>query len=104
MSALKLQSPSKKAGLTKENGHFNAQVEIQVESTDQPLGMGWVPDHPDFRDYTLEHREIKLLLEGTKLLNKVKPAAAPTAPVSVDLRPWCSPIENQGSLGSCTAN
>jgi C1A family cysteine protease len=22
----------------------------------------------------------------------------------VDLRPWCSPIENQGALGSCTAN
>ena len=23
---------------------------------------------------------------------------------SVDLRQWCSPVENQGSLGSCTAN
>jgi len=24
-------------------------------------------------------------------------------PTTTDLRPWCSPIENQGSLGSCTA-
>jgi C1A family cysteine protease len=29
------------------------------------------------------------------------PAALPTR---VDLRQWCSPIENQGSLGACTAN
>src|SRR5574337_216933 len=27
-----------------------------------------------------------------------------TLPPSVDLRAWCSPIENQGALGSCTAN
>jgi C1A family cysteine protease len=26
------------------------------------------------------------------------------SPASTDLRAWCSPIENQGSLGSCTAN
>jgi C1A family cysteine protease len=25
-------------------------------------------------------------------------------PVSADLRPWCSQVEDQGSLGSCTAN
>lgn len=27
-----------------------------------------------------------------------------TAPTSVDLRPICSPVEDQGPLGSCTAN
>ena len=26
------------------------------------------------------------------------------APATVDLKPWCSPIENQKNLGSCTAN
>ena len=31
-------------------------------------------------------------------------AAPPSLPTSIDLRPWCSPIENQSSLGSCTAN
>ena len=25
-------------------------------------------------------------------------------PIATDLREWCSPIENQGTLGSCTAN
>jgi C1A family cysteine protease len=36
------------------------------------------------------------------LLSKVNFPKA--APASVDLRAWCSPIENQGQLGSCTAN
>ena len=31
-------------------------------------------------------------------------AVAPTLPASVDLRNYCSPIENQGQLGSCTGN
>ena len=28
---------------------------------------------------------------------------AKSLPISVDLREWCSPIEDQGSIGSCTA-
>ena len=43
-----------------------------------------------------------------KMLSKVGKggvtAPAPTLPTSVDLRPWCSPIENQLTLGSCTAH
>jgi C1A family cysteine protease len=61
-------------------------------------GMGWIPDYPDFRDYTEKTEEIKLVL-GPK-----GPSKAKSLPASVDLREWCSPIENQGSLGSCTAN
>ena len=30
--------------------------------------------------------------------------SAPALPASVDLRRWCSPIEDQGQLGSCTAH
>lgn len=77
------------------------------------LGMGWLPDYPDFRDYTVESNEIapSLKLLGQKdsvkaMLTKVgatKPAKV-SLPPSVDLKAWCSPIENQGSLGSCTAN
>jgi len=49
---------------------------------------GWVPDRPDQRD---------------KLYASI--ARAPTKmPKSVDLRPLCSPVEDQGQLGSCTAN
>ena len=31
-------------------------------------------------------------------------AAAGDAPETVDLRQWCSPVEDQGNLGSCTAH
>jgi C1A family cysteine protease len=49
---------------------------------------GWVPDRPDFRD---------------KLYANI--AAAPKKlPAKVDLRASCSAIEDQGQLGSCTAN
>ncbi len=76
-------------------------------------GMGWLPDLPDHRDYTIDHKEIpdrlkllgedrsvKQLLTGIKVLKP--PASALTA--SADLRAWFSPIEDQKSLGSCTAN
>lgn len=79
----------------------------------EKLGMGWLPDYPDFRDYTAEQDKVasSLKLLGQKdsvkgMLAKVgvaKPAKV-SLPASVDLRAWCSPIENQGSLGSCTAN
>jgi len=78
----------------------------------EKLGMGWLPDYPDFRDYTVEQTEVapKLKLLGQKdsvnaMLTKAgvaKPAVK--LPTSVDLKAWCSPIEDQGSLGSCTAN
>ena len=49
---------------------------------------GWVPDRPDYRD--------KLYASIAKPLR--------TLPAKVDLRGGCSPVENQGELGSCTAN
>jgi len=60
-------------------------------------GMGWIPDYPDFRDYTEKTEEIHLVL-GPKGMLKAR-----GTPVSKDLREWCSPVEDQGSLGSCTA-
>jgi C1A family cysteine protease len=36
-------------------------------------------------------------------INK-KGFAGSTLPKKIDLRSWCSPVEDQGSLGSCTAN
>ena len=47
------------------------------------LNLQWVPDKLDARDYKYQ------------LTTK-------TSPNNIDLRPYCSPIENQGSLGSCT--
>jgi len=66
------------------------------------LGMGWLPDYPDFRDYTIEHEIIKPGLQKIGL--EPEKAEKLTLPSHVDLRAWCSPIENQGNLGSCTAH
>ncbi|MFZ5995434.1 MAG: C1 family peptidase [Thermodesulfobacteriota bacterium] len=61
--------------------------------------LGWLPDYPDFRDYTQEQEEINKVLAPTGVLK-----ARVKQPISVDLRPWCSSIEDQGALGSCTAH
>lgn len=63
-------------------------------------GMGWLPDYPDYRDYTEAHEEVKPLLSGLKTVGKKKGSRLPA---EVDLRKWCSPVEDQGHLGACTA-
>ena len=60
-------------------------------------GMGWIPDYPDFRDYTEKTEDVKAVLGAAG------PAKAKSLPSSVDLREWCSPVEDQGMIGSCTA-
>ncbi len=77
------------------------------------LGMGWLPDYPDFQDYTVEQDKVSSRLKqiGQKDSVRVmmgKLGVTDTSKVSltssVDLRLWFSKIENQGSIGSCTAN
>lgn len=63
-------------------------------------GMGWQRDLPDFRDYTPENDRIAKLFKKSKALNP--PAAG--IKKKVDLSTICSPIENQGNIGSCTAH
>jgi C1A family cysteine protease len=63
-------------------------------------GMGWLPDYPDYRDYTVRSNAIAPMMKKVGLKNP----RGTTVPESVDLRPWCPPVENQGSLGSCTAH
>lgn len=75
-------------------------------------GMGWLPDYPDFRDHTVEldvlstrlkasgqHDSVKAMLKKVGVATPLK-----ALPASIDLRAWCSPMEDQGALGSCTAN
>jgi C1A family cysteine protease len=62
--------------------------------------MGWERDLPDIRDLTAEASQVNKVLTQSKALK----AAKKTLPVAADLRKWCSPIEDQGELGSCTAN
>ncbi|MDR2012467.1 MAG: C1 family peptidase [Rhodanobacter sp.] len=54
-----------------------------------PARYGWIPDLPDQRDQ----------LYG--VIYKKVPAKLPA---KVDMRAQCSPVEDQGNLGSCTAN
>jgi len=62
-------------------------------------GLGWLPDYSDLRDYTSGSEGVGQLLEKTA----VPGLAAEKTPTSVDLREWCSPVEDQGQIGSCTA-
>jgi C1A family cysteine protease len=64
------------------------------------FGLGWLPQLPDIRDYTVDHPTVASLLSKTTLPVKLNT----TLPMKADLRPWCSPIENQGTIGSCTAH
>ena len=70
-----------------------------MSEINENFGLGWVRDLPDFRDYSPEHEKIKPLLKKLNVLST--PASLP---VKIDLRAWCAPIEDQGALGSCTAN
>jgi len=81
--------------------------------------LGWIPDFPDFRDYTEGTKEIRDLLAPTGLgMEGPRPAGgaargaggrrrgqgpAPPPPAAADLREWASAVEDQGMLGSCTA-
>ncbi|MBL0357359.1 MAG: cysteine protease [Chitinophagaceae bacterium] len=89
----------------------------------QTKGKGWLKDYPDFRDNTPATSTIsarqklrgikepvskvldKLDLTGGKRSNVSKTVKKSAATAEkVDLSKWCSPIEDQGQLGSCTAH
>ena len=57
--------------------------------------FGWQRDLPDFRD---------LHLLSDKVLSIFKTVPTPKLETKVDLREWCSPIEDQKNIGSCTSN
>jgi C1A family cysteine protease len=74
--------------------------EHAMSETMRKLAMGWLPDYPDCRDYTVDNKAMKAMLTKAGVAKTAKAKL----PVTVDLRAWCSPIENQGSIGSCTAH
>ena len=92
-----------------------------IQPTTGARGMGWLPDRPDFRDYHEGTSEIRGILDSEERLEreiKKRPSLdkaltipplsrrvkADSLPTSVDLRDYCSPVEDQGQLGSCTAH
>lgn len=67
---------------------------------EQLPGMGYMRDLPDIRDMSADSEPIKEILKKSSRLK----AALKATPANADLRPWCSPIEDQKSIGSCTAH
>ncbi len=90
---------------------------FEGSSAKRPFSTGWRPPFPDLRDYTIEHPEVKPIVKKLgmkaamdKAIQEVaakslaeKPLKYTWLPQTKDLRNWCSPIENQETLGSCTA-
>lgn len=68
----------------------------------QRVGTGWLRQPPDYRDYTVSSGPTENLTRRIGLTREAREAA--TLPPKVDLRAWCSEIDDQGALGSCTAN
>lgn len=75
--------------------------------------MGWLPDYPDFRDFAPDHDRVSPRLAALGQTKSVRSMLRETGiseatrtdlPDSVDLKAWCSPIEDQGKIGSCTAH
>lgn len=73
-------------------------------------GLGWLPDTPDFRDMTLAQlaptaeKKTDVARAFSKVQESVEPTRNAALPRRVDHRKDCSAIEDQGQLGSCTAN
>ncbi|MDO5972187.1 C1 family peptidase [Flavivirga aquimarina] len=74
--------------------------------------LGWIKDYPDIRDYnkdtsiTLRNPlkpESKESLKGLLKRVGISGESKKTLEKKVDNRKWCSPVKDQGNIGSCTA-
>jgi C1A family cysteine protease len=82
----KAKSAVKPSKPTKASDPFSR---LTLRKASKRGGYGWQPDLPDARD----------VLYAAPLLGM-----AEGLPASVDLRPKCPPVYNQGQLGCCTGN
>ena|SRR5215216_212306 len=81
-----------------EDGAFQPNGTGLAPAPQRPArSFGYVPALPDIRDYTIEHPDV------AKQVGALRVADA-DAPASVDLRRHFSPVEDQQTIGSCTAN
>jgi C1A family cysteine protease len=74
-------------------------TKVEMPEMETAFGTGWLPPMPDMRDYSADHKDIKKVAKNLGLSSR-----SLSIPGSVDLRKWFSPIENQLSIGSCTAH
>ncbi|MBT1696689.1 hypothetical protein KK083_07380 [Fulvivirgaceae bacterium PWU4] len=83
------------------------------EPSPEQKGMGWLRELPDCRDFSI-HTNIEEVSanrrsRGVKrsirdMANQMGILKDPQLPSSVNLAAWFPPVEDQGALGSCTAN
>lgn len=64
-------------------------------------GLGWLVDYPDFRDYTPHSQKILDTLYKNDI--EVDNPTDISQHQQVDNRKYCTPIKDQGEIGSCTA-
>lgn len=81
-----------------------ANRRVPVPKTGSVRGTGWLAPSVDRRDYTERHPALAKVRGRLEERLKANKRALGDAPGQTDLRPWCSPIEDQGTLGSCTAH
>lgn len=80
----------------------------------EKLGLGWLPDYPDYRDFGIDHTDLPEKLRALGQKYSVKKALETLGGLTLpkrglpdtktDLINDFPEIENQLSLGSCTAN
>ncbi len=78
--------------------------------------FGWLKDYPSIKDYGPQEVEQRLISEirhtNERKDSNIKSVLQPigkasrvkSLPVRADNRKYCSPVKDQGELGSCTAN
>ncbi len=81
---------------------FLMQKAVFIEQQNVSFGTGWLPPLPDLRDYTDEKPELADLVK--KIGFDPQGAVEPALPENTDLTEWCAPIENQKTLGACSAH
>ena len=83
------------------SGVYATYTEALIPETRETVSTGWLSPMPDLRDYSEDSADIPGMSRTLKIpaINNLR-----ALPNKVDLRQWCSPIESQGHLGSCTAH
>ncbi|AKB27824.1 Cysteine protease [Methanosarcina siciliae T4/M] len=85
-------------------GIVAAFEKVKIPEMGRSFGTGWLPPLPSLKDYTEESAQIPEMAEKLGIPTSRKETKTLELPVSIDLRNWCSPIEDQMDLGSCTAH
>jgi len=85
----------------------------EKETMNVTPAMGWLPDYPDFRDYTTQKKDIPSRLKNLGQKDSMKEMVKKlgveefekaSMPEAMNLKDWCSEVENQLTIGSCTAH